>query len=541
MQTHNLIQGSKEWHEFRVSHFGASEAAAMLGISPYMSRTELLHLKSTGEGREHSGFTKNLFQDGHKAEDLARQILELRGFDFYPVTCSLGGLSASCDGLTFDRSLAFEHKLYSDDLAGKVKSGLVPDHYMSQCQQILLITGADKLLFVCSDGTESRWEDIEVYPDAEWHCKINSGWIQFKIDLANFKQKVIAEKPDAEAIMQLPALSIQIKGEVTLSNLPQFKEAAETFIANINTNLATDEDFVNAEVTVKFCDEAEKKLEAAKAAAIGQTASIDELMRTIDFIKESIRSKRLTLEKLVKSQKEAIKDSIIKAGLELCHLHVGNIQNEFNRFDFSKLASSVFDTQNFAAVCKNKRTLESLHNAVDTEVASIKISLDDLARSVRKNLSHLPSDISLFRDLQSIITKPEDDFKLLVESRLAEQKRKEDESIQRAIDEAKAAEERAKAQVFEAQERERIAKENEENKRQEAIEIEKKLITYEERQRRVDAMMGEEKCTLDENHRSRIRNEAVQSLIDGGMTPLEAGIIIDLIERGEIKHVSINF
>lgn len=112
-----------------------------------------------------------------------------------------------------------------------------------------------------------------------------------------------------------------------------------------------------------------------------------------------------------------------------------------------------------------------------------------------------------------------------------------EESAQKAINEARAAEERAKAQAFEAQERERIAKESEEKRTQEAIEAEAKRISYEAEQNR----LAEESLSLDKNHRSRIRNEAVQSLIDGGMTTLDAGIIIDLIERGEIKHVSINF
>ncbi len=214
--------------------------------------------------------------------------------------------------------------------------------------------------------------------------------------------------------------------------MPEFKQAAETFISQINTNLTTDDDFANAEATVKFCDETEKKLESAKAAAIGQTASIDELMRTIDFIKESIRSKRLALEKLVKNQKESIKTKIIDDAYKLCARHQSIISVGFDQINFPALAN--LSRQSFETACKNKRTLGSLHNAVDTEVAAIKIKLDELARVIRKNISHLPEDLSLFRDLQSIVTKPEDDFKLLIESRLAEQKRKEKEAAERAIE-----------------------------------------------------------------------------------------------------------
>ena len=48
MQQHNLIQGSAEWHAFRRQHYTASDAPAMLGISPYKTRAELLREKATG-------------------------------------------------------------------------------------------------------------------------------------------------------------------------------------------------------------------------------------------------------------------------------------------------------------------------------------------------------------------------------------------------------------------------------------------------------------------------------------------------------------
>ena len=442
MQTHNLVQGSKEWNEFRANHFGASEAAAMLGLSKQLSRNDLLLYKKTGKSKEYSDWVQeNILDYGHEVEALARELLESElGDELYPVTCSDGMmLSASCDGLTIDGHIAFEHKQYNAELADFiVANGTLPDTHMPQCQQILLVTGAEKVIFVCSDGTINNRVKIEILPDQQWLDRIQKGWNQFEKDLADFVPREIAEKPEPAAIMQLPALSIQIKGEVTVSNLPEFKQAAETFIASIKTDLATDDDFANAEATVKFCDETEKKLESAKAAAIGQTASIDELMRTIDFIKESIRSKRLTLEKLVKTQKESIKTKIIDDAYKLCAQHQSSIAAEFPRLNFAALAN--LSRQVFETACKNKRTLASLHNAVDTEVALIKIRLDDLARIIRKNIAHLPEDLSLFRDLQSIVTKSEDDFKLLVESRLAEQKRKEEEAAQRAIAEAKARE-----------------------------------------------------------------------------------------------------
>ncbi len=547
MQTLKLLQGSKEWHEFRLTHYGASEASAMLGISPYMSRTDLIKLKATGQDKEHSDFTKKLFQNGHDTEASARSLLEQdMGEDFYPVTCSKDKLSASVDGLTMDGSTAFEHKLLNNGLYESVLTQKVPDHYMAQCQQILLVTGAERVIFMCSDGTRECRASIEILPDQSWFDRIEAGWVQFESDLANYQHKEHADKPEPEAIMQLPTLLIQIKGEVIASNLPQFKADAETFIAKINTDLQTDEDFVNAEATVKFCDETEKKLESAKAAAIGQTASIDELMRTIDHIKDQIRTKRLTLEKLVKTQKESIKTKIIDDAYKLCAEHQSNIAAEFPRLNFAALAN--LSRQSFETACKNKRTLASLHNAVDTEVAAIKIKLDELARVLRKNLTHLPEDLSLFRDLQSIITKPEDDFKLLVESRLSEQKRKEEEVAKRVAEELKAAEERGRAQAEAAAERERIARENEEKLAIEAKESEARKLEQEAKAKesmeahRAEVQKREEDRTkADERHRINILETVCQSFKDAGFNHQESERIVTAIKSGDIPHVTINF
>jgi len=48
LTTNNLIQGSPEWMAYRAQHFNASDAPAMMGCSPYMTRTELLSRMKTG-------------------------------------------------------------------------------------------------------------------------------------------------------------------------------------------------------------------------------------------------------------------------------------------------------------------------------------------------------------------------------------------------------------------------------------------------------------------------------------------------------------
>jgi len=72
MKMINLTQGSHEWHTHRAAYFNGSEAAAMLGISPYKTRDELLREKATGLVPDVDAATQQRFDQGHRFEALAR-------------------------------------------------------------------------------------------------------------------------------------------------------------------------------------------------------------------------------------------------------------------------------------------------------------------------------------------------------------------------------------------------------------------------------------------------------------------------------------
>lgn len=424
---HNLVQGSPEWLQFRLEHFGASEAAAMLGISTRVKRTELLHMKHTGTPQEFSDWVqKNILDYGHEVEALARPIIEdALGDDLYPVTCSLGRLSASCDGLTMSEEIAFEHKQWNASLAESVRAGVLPDEYWPQCQQIMLVTGAKKVVFVVSDGTRDNFVCIEIEPDDAWFDRLLTGWAQFEKDLAGYRPHVIPEKPPAEAIMALPALAVQIRGEVITSNLPAFRSAAETFIANIKTDLKTDEDFVQADATVKFCKEAEDSLEVAKNSALAQTASIDELMRTVDHIREQLRTKRLALNSLVEQRKKQIKEAAVAERRQKYAEHIAGLNAELGD------VSIEVAPPDFVGAIKGLKTIASLYDKLDTALANGKIAADAAAKDLRAKLDwykpHADTYGFLFRDLQTLIQKPADDFQLAVTTRIEQHKQAEAE------------------------------------------------------------------------------------------------------------------
>jgi putative phage-type endonuclease len=441
MITHDLVQGSDEWLAYRANHFNASDAPAMMGVSKYRTRTQLLHELHTGLTPDVNNSTQKLFNDGHKFEALARPLAEeIIGQELYPITASDGKLSASFDGITLDESIIFEHKTLNQNIANCVTVYDLDEMYLIQMEQQLFISNAKKCLFMASkwDSNDQLIQEVHFWyePNDERCQKILDGWNQFADDLKDYAPMEVKEAPKAQAIMALPSLAIQIKGEVTLSNLAEFKTAATAFIESINTELVTDDDFANAEATAKFCKDAEDNIELTKKSAIAQTASIDELMRTMDYLKDQLRDKRLLIEKLVKSEKENRKLEIINKAKDAYQKHLEDLREGTHPLFIPNA------NPDFSGAIKSKKTLTSMQSAVNDLLARSKQESSAIDMEIRAKQVWMKSNAEgyefLFIDLQIIIFKPIDDFKLLVQSRIDNHKKVEAEREAKIIAEANA-------------------------------------------------------------------------------------------------------
>lgn len=418
---HTLIQGSPEWHQFRLEHDGASEAAPMLGLSKNVSRTELLHVKHTGIAKEFSDFVQeHILDNGHKVEALARPMAEaILGDELYPATYSFGTLSASCDGLTMDGVTAFEHKQANAGLIAALSRGELPEEHQPQCQQIMLVTGAERVLFMVSDGTPENCAYMFVEPDSAWQSRIVAGWKQFNDDLAAYKPVEVMPAAVAAPTMALPALSIQVNGSISLiDNLAVFGAKLGEFIDGLNKSPDDDQGFADAEAAVKTLKTAEGALEAAEASALAQTASIDEMRRTVALYANQARTARLELEKLVKLRKDSIRVEIAQNGKDALAAHVAMLNKRLGK---PYLPAIVAD---FAGVMKGKKTIASLRDAVDTELARVKIASNEIADKIEINLNTLrelaKDHVFLFADTAQIVLKANDDLVALVKNRIAE-------------------------------------------------------------------------------------------------------------------------
>lgn len=426
MITHyNLVQGSPQWHAYRSTHFNASDAPAMMGGSPYKTRSQLLHEMSTGIIPDVDDGTQRRFDDGHRFEALARPIAEkILDEDLYPVVGSLGNLSASFDGLTADESVVFEHKTLNDDLRfamqpGCTGSDMLPLHYRIQMEQQLAVSGAKYALFMASSwiGDDLVEERHCIYePDMDLRTRIMQGWAQFEKDMADYQPRLGEVKPIGRTPETLPALHIAVTGMVTASNLAEFKAHALAVFDGISTGLVTDEDFADAEKAVKWCGEVEDRLAAAKQHALSQTRDIDELFRTIDDIMAESKRKRLDLDKLVKTRKEAMKTEIVTDARMALGNHIAALNDRLG----SPLMPAI--STDFAGTIKGKKNFDSMRDAVNTMLAAAKIDANVVADRIQTNLAILKEHESyqfLFSDVAVIALKQPDDLKLLVDARIS--------------------------------------------------------------------------------------------------------------------------
>ena len=207
MKTLQVQQGSSEWAAERARRFTASEAPAMMGASKFQTRAELLRQKATGIVPEVDAATQRRFDAGHATEAAARALLEQYLGDLFPVTAvhdTDDRLLASVDGITLDDSTLFEHKLWSEALASQVRAGELDAHYYWQLEHQLLVTGAERVIFVTSDGTRERWSQMEYRPVPGRRGQLIAAWDQFAQDLATYTPPAAAAVVVAQPVQAQP-------------------------------------------------------------------------------------------------------------------------------------------------------------------------------------------------------------------------------------------------------------------------------------------------------------------------------------------------
>ncbi|MCZ2496399.1 endonuclease [Xylophilus sp. Kf1] len=469
MQTHKLQQGTPEWHAHRANHFNASDAPAMMGCSPYETRTELIKRLATGISKEVTAEMQLIFAEGHRAEALARPLAEEAiGDDLYPVTGTNGKHSASFDGLTMDRSVAFEHKSLNNvlrDAMVTADGAALPLQYRVQMEQQCLVSGCEKVLFMASKWDGDRLEEKReawYMPDLKLRAQIVAGWAQLEADVAAYVPVDVIAKVVAAPVQTLPAVSLRLNGALTVaSNLPEISTALRAFIERMVPKPATDQEFANAEAECKSLKKVEDALESGETAALAELGDVDAMRRMVADLRGLARTTRLAREKLVAAEKENRRLQIVTDAGRLLKAHVEALNVRLGKPYMPPVLAD------FGAAIKGKKNLDSMQDAVDTMLANAKIAANETADRIQVNLNTLRelggAHKFLFIDAAQLVLKANDDLTALVRTRIADHQRQEEVKAEQL----RATIRREEEQRAQQQERDRQA-----NARQEALDAE---------------------------------------------------------------------
>lgn len=451
-------QGTEEWARHRARSLNASELAAAMGLSPYLSRAELIKQKATGIVPEVDAATQRRFDKGHEVEAAARPLAEeVIGEDLY---CSVFAaevdglhLSASLDGHTLLNEVTWEHKLAGTELVASLHAGVIPDQYHPQMEQGLMLAGATRCLFTASNGTRESAVHVWYESNPELRAKIIPTWKQFMADVAAYVPTEAAAPVVAAPVETLPAVSVKVEGALAIaSNLPDFGEALRRFIDKIPAQPSTDQEFADTEAACKALKRAEEALEAAESNALAQLTDVDTMRRFVADFKALARTTRLQREKLVAQRKEAIKSEIVAEGIAALQKHI----RELNAAMPANYMPSV--PADFGGCIKGLRTVDSIRNAVDTELARAKIAASEIANRIHANVKTLKESGLVVHDAAALVLKATDDLTAVIAQRQAAERARleaERERI-RAEEAARVERERSHAAQVEAA---RIARE----------------------------------------------------------------------------------
>lgn len=450
MKIVDLQQGTPGWNAHRAKRRNASDTPSIMGLSPYELRDQAIARLATGEKKEFSDYTqKNIIDNGHVFERLARGVAEEIHGELYPCVAvsDCGKYSVSFDGVTIDDVTNWEHKSLNNEIREAKKTGVIPMVYRAQMQHGFIVNkNAELCCFHATkwakdaDGNDILEESIMMVevPDLELQEKIHAAWEQAEKDIAAYVAPAAKPVVVAEAVEQLPVLFAQTKGELSVThNIDAFKQRFDAYKSSIKTELFTDQDFADAKAHAKNLGDIEKRLITTADQLVAQNASVAEV---VDFAKacaaEAARM-RILLTKLHDSETAKRKQEKIQAAKDGYQDYADELIAELG-FPLNVAAP------NWVTAAANKRTMESLGNALNTALAQGKIDLEAAAKVVRKNLAHYKTAAAgyemLFADLDAIAQKQHDDFVNLVSTRIAaheaEIKRRAEAEAQRMVAEA---------------------------------------------------------------------------------------------------------
>lgn len=167
----NIEQRTPEWHAWRKSKLGASDFAAVMGVSPFKTPLQLWEEKVDSSDRQR--VVTGAMQRGIDFEDEARRFACMKlGVNFQPACFEYVKrpyMVASLDGWS-EGNGALEIKVPNEGDHMRAITKMVPEHYIPQCQGIMLITDTTEMWYVSYEPNSKHLAEVLIKRD-DFYCE----------------------------------------------------------------------------------------------------------------------------------------------------------------------------------------------------------------------------------------------------------------------------------------------------------------------------------------------------------------------------------
>lgn len=196
MKIVSVKQNGKEWREWRGLGIGASDIAAIMGESPYMTPF-VYWLDKTGIRKKPAPNEYQLaaMRRGQELEPKVREMFEKKaGRKFEALSAEHDEhdfIRCSFDGINLEARAIIEIKCPGKEAHSQALKGKVPKYYYPQVQQQLLVAQGlvDQCHYISWDGVSKDYTEVIVKPDPEFQARL----IEAAIDM--WKRVQLKELP----------------------------------------------------------------------------------------------------------------------------------------------------------------------------------------------------------------------------------------------------------------------------------------------------------------------------------------------------------
>ena len=371
---HPVKQGTDEWLELRKQYWTSSSALGVIK-DPQKAAADWLEAKE-----KEVKCPQWVLNKGHATEGLARNRLIREGI-FIPAVISSGQMLTSLDGyIPSNGGTVYEHKLYNNELYAKyVIKGIIPPRDYWQSIHHLLVTRAEKLLYVMSDLTikTEPFHKITIYykdvvDDVE---KLGLAYRQMQ------KHIVAGDKITELPVVAEPKCLID-KGVVTEHNLQVVNQGlvdVEKFIENADFTLPTISK--QGSTAAKNLDIFEKLAAKEMDKLAKSNQSIADAIETIEFYKNKARNIRLDLKKKIDLAKKQQVEDLINNYNTKCVANVSEL-------DYLRSKGHYYPDTNILelrSAIRGLKTITSMDQALKVKAKDINAKLVNLCEYIAIN------------------------------------------------------------------------------------------------------------------------------------------------------------